>query len=249
MTCVCASWSKPVWDDAWTLTLTARLVMVATLLFALYTTARHFAEVNLPIRQIVVTGAQRPEVRAALGHIVPKLRGSLFSMDLEAARLGFESIPWVRRAQLSRVWPSRLRVDLAEHVPAAAWNGNAVLNIHGEVFPVKPWSGLQDFRAPEGMESEVARRYGEYAAILGPGGLRLVALRVDARHAWRLAIKDRKDATVGVDLGRERMAERLRRFVTFYPLVSATSGPVRHVDMRYPNGFAVDTAPAPESKT
>jgi cell division protein FtsQ len=232
------------------MTLTSRLLLAATLLFAGYSAARHLAETYLPIRQVVVSGAHRPETRAAFGQIIPKLRGSLFSMDLEAARQKFEGIPWVRRAQLSRVWPARLRVDIAEHVPAAAWNDNAVLNIHGEVFPVKPWPSLPDIHAPEGTEAEVARRYGEYATILGQGGLRIASIRVDARQAWRLELRQAGTSqTLGIDVGRERIAERLRRFVAFHPLIAAHSGPIRRVDMRYPNGFAVEAAPATESKT
>lgn len=239
-----------MWNDAWTLTLSARLVFAATLLFALYTGARHFAEAYLPIRQVVVTGASRPETRAAIAEIVPTLSGSLFSMDLEAARRKFEDIPWTRRVQVSRVWPTRLRVALAEHVPAAAWNDTAVLNVQGEVFPVKPWPGLPVIHAPEGMETEVTRRYGEYAAILAASGLRITALRVDARHAWRLDLRHGRDAAViSVDLGRERIAERLLRLVAYYPMVAAHAGTARRIDMRYPNGFAVDAARAAESKT
>jgi cell division protein FtsQ len=232
------------------MTLSARLILAATVAFALYATARGLAETYLPIRQVMVNGAQRPETRAAISQIVPRLEGSLFSMDLAAAKQRFEGIPWVRRAQVSRVWPARLRVDLVEHVPAAAWNGSAVLNVQGEVFPVKPWSGLPDVHAPEGMEAEVAKHYGEYAAILGASGMRISALRVDARHAWRLEVRPHgSGAPISVDLGRERMVERLSRFIVFYPLVSTDSGALRRVDMRYPNGFAVEAAARAESKT
>lgn len=239
-----------MWDDPWAMTLSARLVLAATLLAALYVTARQLAETYLPIRQVVVNGAQRPETRAALAQIVPKLKGSLFSMDLDNARQKFEGIPWVRKAQVSRVWPERLRIDLAEHVPVASWNGSATLNVQGEVFAVAPWPALPDIHAPEGMELEVARHYEEYSRILARSGLRIGSLHVDARHAWRLELASADlPRPLGVDLGRERMAERLQRFVAYYPLVAAHSGSVRRVDMRYPNGFAVEAAPTAESKT
>lgn len=238
-----------MWDDAWALSLLARLILVASLASAVYTVTRGLAERYLPIRQVQVVGASHPETRATLARIVPTLRGSLFSMDLDAARARFEEIPWVRRAQISRVWPSRLRIDLDQQVPAAAWNGTAVLNVHGEAYPVKPWRGLPDFHAPVGMETIVARQYGEYAAMLGGQGLSIVGLRVDARHAWRLTLRRQEGGELGVDLGRERMTERLRRFLDFYPLVASHAGTIRRVDMRYPNGFAVEAGPATENKT
>lgn len=238
-----------MWNDAWTLSLLTRLVVVATLAFAVYTVTRGLAERYLPIRQVQVIGASHPETRMTVARIVPTLRGSLFSMDIDATRASFEAIPWVRRAQISRIWPSRLRIELDEQVPAAAWNGTAVLNVHGETYPVKPWPGLPDFHAPDGMETLAAKHYGEYAAMLGGHGLRIVGLRVDARHAWRLTLRGNEGGDLGVDLGRERMTERLRRFLDFYPLVASHAGTIRRVDMRYPNGFAVESGPATESKT
>ena len=238
-----------MWNDPWAMTLGARLILAATLAASLYVTVLTLAEHYLPVRQVVVTGVARAETRAALGDIVASLRGSLFSMDLAAARQGFEAIPWVRQAQVSRVWPSRLHVALTEQVPAAAWNGSGVLNVEGEVFPVAPWRGLPDFRAPDGMEQEVARRYAGYAALLRDSGLAIAGLHVDARHAWRLTLRDAHGAQLSLDLGRERMEERLRRFLDFYPVVAAHSGPLRRVDMRYPNGFAVDAGPRPADKT
>jgi hypothetical protein len=89
------------------------------------------------------------------------------------------------------------------------------------------------------------------AAFWRAADLRIGRLHVDARRmpgvwSWHGAGSARP---LGVDLGRERMAERLQRFVAFYPLVAAHSGSVRRVDMRYPNGFAVEATPTAESKT
>jgi len=224
-----------VWNDPWSMTLAGRLIWFGTLLFTVYMAGRHLAETHLPIRQVVVTGAERPETRAALAGVVQRLSGSLFTMDLEAAQAKFSGLPWVRRASVSRVWPNRLQVTLTEHQPLASWNRTAMLNLEGEVFPVAPLDGLVDIRAPEGMELDVARRKNEFADILGRHGLDIAAIHVDARHAWRLRLADQ----VWVDLGRERMTERLTRFVAFYPLTQQLVTNIQRVDMRYPNGYAV----------
>jgi cell division protein FtsQ len=224
-----------MWDDPVALNRLSGLLFAVALLSAVALTGRQAVESWLPVRSVEVRGAAHAETRQAVGAAVARLSGGLFSIDLEAARAGFEAMPWVRTATVQRVWPDRLVVQLEEHVPAAAWNGLAVLNVRGEVFPVKPWPGLPAFQAPEGMEREVASRYGEFAALLGAQGWRIAGLKVDARRAWQLTLND----GVTVDLGRERLGERLRRFVTFYPLAAATMAGISRVDMRYPNGFAV----------
>ncbi len=54
--------------------------------------------------------------------VAPKLTGSFLSLDLARARDAFESVPWVRRATVRRVWPDRLAVHHEEHRVAALWN-------------------------------------------------------------------------------------------------------------------------------
>lgn len=224
-----------MWNDPAALNRLSALLLLLTLLLAAWSVTRQAVEAWLPIRAVEVRGAGHEATRQGLRPVVSGLSGGLFSVDLEAARQGFEALPWVRTATIRRRWPDSLTVELEEHVPAAAWNELAVLNVRGEVFPVRPWSGLPRLHAPEGMEREVASRYGEFARQLGAGGWRIAEVRVDARRAWRIDLAD----GVTVDLGRERLAERLQRFVTFYPMVTARVAGIRRIDMRYPNGFAV----------
>lgn len=227
-----------MWDNPAALTLISRLILLATVLFTVSMLVRQATESWLPFRQVEIRGALQAQTRQAAPQIVGRLQGGFFSLDLEGARLAFEALPWVREASVRRIWPGRLIVTLEEHVPAAAWNDLAVLNVQGEVFPVRPWPGLPRVHAPEGMEREVATRYGEFARLLGRGGWRLSAIQVDVRNAWQLQL----DGGLTVDLGRERQVERVGRFVTFFPLAAAQVGMGRRVDMRYPNGFAVQAA-------
>jgi cell division protein FtsQ len=126
-------------------------------------------------------------------------------------------------------------VELTEHVPAAAWNAQAMLDVHGEVFPVRPYAGMPRIYAPDAMALEVAHRYGEFARALAPMNLKIDSVQVSARHAWRL----RLDNGLVVELGRERLSERMRRFVATYGQVEAKAGKLAYVDLRYPNGFAI----------
>lgn len=224
-----------MWDDPVALNRTSGLLLLGTVLFTLWTAGRQAVESWLPISAVEVRGAAHRETRQGIAPVVAHLSGGLFSVDLEAARRGFEALPWVRAAAIRRVWPGSLLVELEEHVPAAAWNDTAMLNVRGEVFPVPPSAGLPRFRAPEGMEKEVATRYGEFAQVLGAQGWRIAALQVDARGAWQISLND----GVTVELGRERLDERMKRFVASYPSVSARMVDIGRVDMRYPNGFAV----------
>ena len=60
-------------------------------------------------------------------------------------------------------------------------------------------------------------------------------LNVSARRAWQIRLDD----GMTLDLGREQIEDRLRRFVAAYPLtIARMTRPVDRVDLRYANGFA-----------
>ena len=68
------------------------------------------------------------------------------------------------------------------------------------------------------------------------GGMRLVALQVDARGAWDFTL----DNGVNVRLGRGQVDERYQRFVdVVLRMVSERAADIAYVDMRYTNGFAI----------
>jgi cell division protein FtsQ len=233
-----------MWDNPDVLNRITRLILAATLLFTLWTAGRAALEAWFPFREITVVGARHPETREAVRALAPRLSGGFFSMDLNGVHAAFEQLPWVRNADVRRLWPGRLVVRLEEHRAAAAWNDRALLDIHGEVFEGAVWRGVPRFYAPEGMEREVARRYGEFARIIAPLGMRVEQLVVSARQSWRI----RLSGGISVELGRERLDERLARFARFYPRAVAAVGSISRVDMRYPNGFAGEAPPTPGAK-
>ncbi len=228
-----------MWDNPDALNRLTRLILTATLLFTLWTAGRAALETWFPFRQITVSGADHPETRQAVRALASRLSGGFFSMDLQGVHAAFEKLPWVRHADVRRLWPGRLMVHLEEHRAAAAWNDRALLDIHGAVFEGVAWRGMPHFYAPDGMEREVARRYGEFARIIDPLGMRVEQLVVSARQSWRV----RLTGGISVELGREKLNERLARFARFYPKALAAVGSIPRVDMRYPNGFAGEVHP------
>jgi cell division protein FtsQ len=160
------------------------------------------------------------------------------SADLAGVQRALESLPWVDTASVARAWPTGLKVNLSEQVAAARWGANGLLNARGELFisearfvPVE----LPRLSGPPGTESVVAQRYLAIQGRLAEGGVRLAALRLDARGAWEIDL----DNGVRVRLGRRDVDERFERFVTAaLRLVAQRGAEIAYVDMRYSNGFA-----------
>jgi cell division protein FtsQ len=82
----------------------------------------------------------------------------------------------------------------------------------------------------------VAQRYLAIQGRLIEGGVRIAALRLDARGAWEIDL----DNGVRIRLGRRQVDERFERFVAAaLRLVVQRSAEINYVDMRYTNGFSV----------
>jgi len=163
----------------------------------------------------------------------------LVSVDLSAVRKAIASIPWVDTVTVQRAWPHGLRVVVSEQVAAARWRESGLLNTRGELFAsdlrhVPP--ELAQLTGPDGTETTVAKRYLASQGRLAEAGLRLTALRYDARGSWEFDLAN----GITVRLGRKQVDERFDRFVTTAAkLVTQRTDDISYVDMRYANGFAI----------
>jgi cell division protein FtsQ len=185
-----------------------------------------------------------PTVRAAVSG---KLAGSFLSLDLDHARAAFESVPWVRRATVRRVWPDRLVVHLEEHRVAALWNANGddegLVNTFGEVFEANLGEVEDDplprLAGPPGSAARVLAMHRTLVPVMEPLGSALDSLVLTHHGAWRAKLRN----GVVIELGRgepEAMAARAARFVRTLPQVTSSyQRPLLAADLRHPDGYAV----------
>ena len=210
-------------------------------------------------------GVVEPSVSAqALQHVnrallksagASRLHGNFFTVDLGAVRESFEQVPWVRRAQVRRIWPNTLRVGIEEHQPLAIWHDGRLVNSQGELFAANPAEAeaegaLLEFSGPPGSEAEVTRRWQSLREQLAPLSVAPEAVTLSSRWAWSA----RLDNGTVLLLGREQgmpIAERVARWIAVAPTVQTRlNREVASVDLRYQNGFAMrapgalDKAPA-----
>ncbi len=217
--------------------------------------------VRLPafnLRAIQVEGdVSRNSVASLRANALPRLHGSFLSMNLKDGRAAFEAVPWVRHAQLTRVWPMRLKVNLEEHRAAAYWEARvdgadsateataerALVNSFGEVFQAN-LGDVEDETLPvlAGPAPSAAAMLQMWRALspaaekLGEG---IDRLDLSGRGSWR--------ATLGsgavIELGRGSEAEVVERFGRFAQSITQVTAtyrsPLLSADLRHADGYAV----------
>jgi len=117
------------------------------------------------VKQVDVMGEGRlneSDVRAAIG-IYPG--EYFFGADLERAQLRTESLPWVDRAVVRRLWPNRIVVQLVETKPYALWQKNgqfSLVSAKGEEI-----TKLEDVKSlPTGLKTLIGAEAPEHAPII-----------------------------------------------------------------------------------
>jgi cell division protein FtsQ len=196
---------------------------------------------NQPIETIAVAGRFQRVAPMDVERVVKaSVRGTgLLSVDLADVRRALHTLPWVDAVSVERAWPHGLSVLVIEQTAAARWGERGLLNTRGELFDtderhIPP--ELARLEGPEGKQGEVAQRYLAAEARLAQAGLRLTAMRLDARGAWEFDLA----SGVTVRLGRRQVDERFERFMgTALKLITQRGEDISYVDMRYTNGFAI----------
>ncbi|OGA17588.1 MAG: hypothetical protein A3H32_00130 [Betaproteobacteria bacterium RIFCSPLOWO2_02_FULL_63_19] len=238
-----------MWGEPRALNAMANALYVLAFLLVLYATGTTMTQSpTFSLRAIRILGhlekVNRDQIVDALQG---RVRGTFFTADIGAIRSMFETIPWVRRAQVRRYWPNRLEVTLEEHVPLARWGQGVdarLVNTYGEVFSGHPDSethaGLPRFEGPAGSEQEVARRHALFGQLLAPIGLQIHAVALSHRRSWSIRITSGLTIQLGRDRGKDPIRARLARFVEVYPnALKGLSDRLEYVDLRYLNGFAL----------
>lgn len=213
------------------------------------------------VRSITVVGDTQYNNNATVrANVLPKLRGSFLTMDLNAGRSAFEQLPWVRRAVVQRDLPNKLRVRLEEHRAVAFFGPDSeskMINSFGEVFEANLGDVTQELPRLLGPEAQAKTLLQTYQALehtLSTLDLGIEELEYTPRGSWRAAL----DNGATLELGRDQpaaLASLLKRFAATLTQTAAQMGrrpqDLESADLRYPQGYSLklrgvttQTAPA-----
>lgn len=202
-------------------------------------------EQQVPLARLNVQGELRQlsatEIRAVL---TQQPLGSFFTADVNALRARVESLPWVAKASLRKVWPDRLAVHVTERQPLAHWNNDRLVSVAGEVFkaPLNEQvmtAPLPQLFGPEHAVKATLEQFNQVQGMLSVNNLQVEAMRLTERFATSVVLRN----GIELKLGREATLERIKRFIDLLPQIQAHKNSaeqsVATVDLRYDTGAAV----------
>ena len=234
-------------------------VVVGVVVFAYLALMIKNIEVStvLPIAGVEVKGElafmNKDEIRSI---VEDNISGGFITVDLNRVREIVSQQPWVENVSLRRRWPDTLEVFIDERKPIAFWNDDGYISENGLVFKPKSIDkklNLPDLDGPDGQHNNVWKFMNVLYKEMSLLNYTVTSLELDERRAWQLKIEKNVGlgdeeimSVISVRLGRFDTEKRLRRFVRVLPELAAekefADNNIKVIDMRYPNGFAVQMA-------
>jgi cell division protein FtsQ len=205
---------------------------------------------SFALQTITVQGeVSRNNAFAFRTHVLPKLEGNFFTIDLAETRQAFEAVPWVRVAVVHRDFPNRLRAVLLEHRPMALWgdeDAGTLINEQGQVFEASlddaDAERLPRMKGPAAESQTVAGMYWALSPRLEALDMQIEMLELSPRGSWRLQTQHGAQ----IELGRGSNTDILQRLDVFLTsLKQVTARYERGVsalaaaDLRHKDGYAL----------
>nr|WP_314859990.1 cell division protein FtsQ/DivIB [uncultured Undibacterium sp.] len=252
-----------MWQDAKLMNATANVLFSIALLAMLvsgiwWVIHRPVFALNVVRVESEKVGERQDGTQAELRHVntltirdqaVPKITGNFFTTNLEDVKQAFESVPWVRKASVQRVWPDTLVVRIEEHDVLGTWgeDGRLISRV-GDVFTANLAEAEEDVQliglsGPEGSEKEVVTQYLLFKQWFASLNLEPEAVQYSSRYAWSVKLNNGLQVELGKVQESNALKRRVDQLIKVYPqLVTRLQGSIVSVDMRYPNGLALKTS-------
>lgn len=172
-----------------------------------------------------------------------------FGVDLDAARDRTESLPWVDRAVVRRLWPNRIVVQIVETKPYALWQNEGRLHLLAEtgalIVPVEAMDAVPTgLRTYIGANAPVAAQSME--AMLAPYNeiwQRVESLVQFPSGRWDLHLKN----NMIVKLPAQDVETAVQRLAKLDRDTFILSRDVGAIDLRLPDRIGLSAKPAQSS--
>ncbi len=204
-------------------------------------------EKRLPLSKMVIQGELEYVSGQDIQLVLSQMDnvGTFMSQDVDELQQAISENPWVAQAAIRKQWPDLVKIYLVEHKASAIWNGNALLNLSGDVFHADVAELKQDkvkLYGPQESNTEVLSTWREINPLFASLGLNISSLVLNERRAWQIIL----DNGIRLEIGKESLIERVKRFVSLYRQLGEEAQRVSYIDLRYDTGAAVGWFPQEE---
>ena len=194
------------------------------------------------------------------------LNGTALNTDLEQISYRILNNLWVSDVVVRRIWPNKMLVRVKENKLVAVFNKQTFLTEDGYLtrIPLSEKSKIEsngdcrllELEGPMTAIPLMMKHAQLFGNSLSEIGLNLKTLRLTEQYSWEVETVSNLLLRFGVNYSDSPISSRLENFVRAFPKLKENftnnlpaNNRIKHVDLRYAQGFAVKTASKNKSVT
>ena len=194
------------------------------------------------------------------------LNGTALNTDLEQISFRILNNLWVSDVVVRRIWPNKMLVRVKENKVVAVFNKQTFLTEDGNLtrIPLSEKSKIEsngdcrllELEGPMTAIPLMMKHAQLFGNSLSEIGLNLKTLRLTEQYSWEVETVSNLLLRFGVNYSDSPISSRLKNFVRVFPKLRdnftnnlPSNSRIKHVDLRYAQGFAVKTASKNKSVT
>ena len=201
------------------------------------------SDAGLTVQSVTLDGRAETAQREIARMLGIKIGTPMLYVDVGEARARLEALPWVKSAEVRRVWPDRISVHIVERRPVALWqNEGDVVVVDSDGHPIA---------------GEDVARFAELPLVVGKGAesavgslLELIATQPNLKSRVKAAVRVgerrwnlRLDNGVEVRLPEEGATAALGELVRLDREEKILSRDIKAIDLRFADRFIVKLPP------
>ena len=187
------------------------------------------------------------------------LNGTALNTDLEQISFRILNNLWVSDVVVRRIWPNKMLVRVKENKLVAVFNKQNFVTEDGHLtrIPLSEKSKIEsngdcrllELEGPMTAIPLMMKHAQLFGNSLSEIGLNLKTLRLTEQYSWEVETVSNLLLKFGVNYSDSPISLRLKNFVRAFPKLKENftnnlpaNNRIKHVDLRYAQGFAVKTA-------
>jgi cell division protein FtsQ len=194
---------------------------------------------GFPIKSVTVSGAKELRTDEVLKLANIGEHDSLAFLNVAAVRRRLASVPLIKDASVSKLYPNRLLVEIEERQPYALWQQNgAVSLVAADGTPIDDMHDARFERLPLVVGDGANRKIDEYVGILSAAGELRKRVRAGiyvSQRRWTLKL----DSGIEIDLPEFAPNDAMSRFAAFERDTHVLEKDILSADLRVPGRVTV----------
>ena len=207
------------------------LLILGILIFLTYKSEYLF----YPIDEIIIISKEKNYNQKKTNNYIDSLYGkNLLTIDIDEIQKNITSDSWIRDAEIAKLFPSKLTINIIQHIPIAIYNSKLITS---NGILIKPLASHDNLPKIDDYSNNI--QSANHILSTSLKNLNRINLEVNKIIIYHSLIKIYA-SNILLITDKEKFEKNLKRLTSSFNKIRETyDKEIISIDMRYSNGFAI----------